>query len=220
MENSVMKEQEIIDKILSGETDHFRELIRAVNSSLYRVGRSYGFSHEDTQDLMQDALIECYTHLNSFESRSTFKTWAIKIMLNKCYKRSKKSAYINEIADNTLVKNHSLPLYSENITNDLSNLLMKKELNRIIEDSLMQIGVDYRMVFILRIVNDLSVAETSEVLQLSESNVKVRLNRAKVMLRKEIEKSYSKEDIFEFNLNYCEPMVNRIMSHIRHLKIN
>jgi RNA polymerase sigma-70 factor (ECF subfamily) len=70
----------------------------------------------------------------------------------------------------------------------------------------------------LREINGLSVKETAEALNISEANVKVRLNRAKAMLRKEVEKSYKVEDIFEFNLIYCDSMVNRVMDKITSMK--
>lgn len=75
--------------------------------------------------------------------------------------------------------------------------------------------MDYRLVFTLREVNGLNVAETADALNISETNVKVRLNRAKTMLRKEVEKSYSAEDIFEFNLVYCDAMVQRVINKIK-----
>jgi hypothetical protein len=65
----------------------------------------------------------------------------------------------------------------------------------------------------------MNIAETAAILNISESNVKVRLNRAKAMLRKELEKTYSPEEIYEFNLVYCDRMVNRVMDAIGRLKI-
>ena len=93
--------------------------------------------------------------------------------------------------------------------------MVNKELARVLENALTHIPEDYRIVFTLRELNGLSVSETVESLQISESNVKVRLNRAKKMLRTEIEKMYSAEEIFEFNLIYCDRLVNRVMSAIK-----
>ena len=73
---------------------------------------------------------------------------------------------------------------------------------------------DYRMTFTLRELTGLSVAETAELLNIQPSNVKVRVNRAKVILRKEIEKIYVTEDIYEFNLIYCDKIVNAVMMQI------
>ena len=77
---------------------------------------------------------------------------------------------------------------------------------------------NYRIVFTLREINGLNVAETADSLNITEANVKVRLSRAKMMLRKEVEKSYSAEEIFEFNLIYCDAMVENVMNKIK--KIN
>jgi RNA polymerase sigma-70 factor (ECF subfamily) len=95
---------------------------------------------------------------------------------------------------------------------------MNKELGRVIENAIHNIPEDYRIVFTLRELNGLNVAETSEALKITESNVKVRLNRAKGMLQKEIKKMYSPDEIFEFNLIYCDTIVNRVMAKIYELK--
>jgi RNA polymerase sigma-70 factor (ECF subfamily) len=63
------------------------------------------------------------------------------------------------------------------------------------------------------------VAETAEIMHTSTSNVKVRLNRAKVLLRKEIEKSYTPQDIYEFNLTYCDRIVDAVMKKIYEMEV-
>jgi RNA polymerase sigma-70 factor (ECF subfamily) len=73
------------------------------------------------------------------------------------------------------------------------------------------------MVFSLRELNGMSTAETAETLDISETNVKVRLNRAKQMLREKVEKMYTPEDIFEFNLIYCDKIVSGVMKAISKL---
>jgi RNA polymerase sigma-70 factor (ECF subfamily) len=109
-------------------------------------------------------------------------------------------------------------MFANNKNSDANKEIANRELNHVIENALVQIPDDYRMVFSLREINGLNVAETAEVLDISESNVKVRLNRAKGMLRKELEKSYSPEEIFDFNLIYCDAMVTRVMGEISKLK--
>lgn len=89
-----------------------------------------------------------------------------------------------------------------------------RELGNVLEHAISSIPEDYRMVFALRELNGLSVEETGEVLGITESNVKVRLNRARKMLRTQIEKLYSPQDIYEFNLRYCDRMVERVMAQV------
>ncbi len=208
---------EIVQKIVAGEAKLFEIIIRRNNPSLYKVGRSYNYNHEDTQDLMQDTYIDAFTSLSKFENRSTFKTWIIKIMLNNCYKKQQKWSSKNIITAE--INEKSTPMYSNNQNTDTGKTVMNKELNYVIENALQQIPIDYRMVFSLREVNGLNVLETADALNISEANVKVRLNRAKSMLRKEVEKSYSTEDIFEFNLIYCDRMVENVMSKLKKDKV-
>ena len=101
---------------------------------------------------------------------------------------------------------------------DANKEVVNRELNHVIEKSLEQIPFDYRLVFSLREITGLNVAETAEALKISKSNVKVRLNRAKLMLRKQIENKYTAADIFDFNLIYCDAMVNKVMEEINKLK--
>ena len=91
---------------------------------------------------------------------------------------------------------------------------MNKELKHVIENALQNIPPNYRIVFTLRELGGFSVSETAAVLDIRESNVKVRLNRAKAMLRKEVEKVYSTEDVFQFNLIYCDKIVDGVMKKI------
>jgi len=203
---------DLVHKIAAGEVELFEIIIRRNNPFLYKIGRSYRYSHEDTQDLMQETYIDAFTHLSAFEGRSSFKTWISKIMLNNCFRKQQKWNSKNIVAAE--IPEVSTPLFSDQHT-DTSRTVMNRELNVVIETALQQLPLDHRMVFTLREVNGLNVAETAETLNISEANVKTRLSRAKAMLRKEVERAYSAEEIFEFNLVYCDAMVNRVMSALK-----
>ena len=200
---------DLIQKVLHKETALFELIMRRNNQYLYRIGKMYHFSHEDTQDLMQDSYVQAYTHLWQFENRSSLRTWLSKIMLNQFYKKTQKCAFKNmESIENNYPNSDKLS------STETINKVMNTELSSVIEKALLHIPEDYRTVFTLREVNGLNVSETAEILEISESNVKVRLNRAKNYLRTEIEKFYNKEEIFEFNLIYCDAMVDRVMKAI------
>jgi RNA polymerase sigma-70 factor (ECF subfamily) len=205
-------DKEIIQKILGGELALFEVLIRKYNSCLYKTGRSYNYHHEDTQDLMQDTFIDAYTQLSKFEYRSSFKTWLIRIMLNNCFKKKQKYAFKNEISSE--INDKSMPMFSSRQQTDTGKRVLNRELSHVIEEALEQVPEDYRLVFSLREMSGLNVKETAEALRITETNVKARLSRAKALLRNEIEKSYSAEEIFEFNLIYCDAMVNRVMTEL------
>lgn len=210
-----LTDAEIISRILNGEKPLYEILVRRYNSCLYKMGRSYNFNHENTQDLMQDTFVDAFRNLSKFEQRSNFKTWIIRIMLNNCFRKKKKLSFKNEFTKETINEN-VMPMFTLS-SNDTRNEVHNRELGYIIESALSKLPEDYRLVFSLREINGLSVAETSSVLNISEANVKVRLNRAKAMLRESIEKSYVPEDLYEFNLCYCEPLTERVMKKINEL---
>jgi RNA polymerase sigma-70 factor (ECF subfamily) len=207
---------EIIQKINNGEVKLFEILIRRYNSFLYKIGRTYRYNHQDTEDLMQDAYINAFFNLKKFENRSSFKTWFTRIMLNLCYQKKQKLSFKNEIVGNDFQNEKSKIMFHQSTNNE--KITVNKELGRVLENAIQEIPEDYRIVFSLRELNGLSVAETAEALDITESNVKVRLNRAKTMLQKEIKKMYSPQEIFEFNLIYCDGMVEKVMAKIHELK--
>ncbi|MEO6301566.1 MAG: sigma-70 family RNA polymerase sigma factor [Bacteroidia bacterium] len=205
-------DNEIIHKICNGDQALLEILIRRYNPFMYKIGRGYGYNHHDTEDLMQETYINCYNNLSKFEGRSSFKTWLTRIMLNECYHKKQKHSFQKEIIMENKLNETSTPMFQNNTP--FENSILNKELGHILENAVSLIPEDYRMVFMLRELNGLNVAETAEVLDISESNVKVRLNRAKTMLKTEIEKMYSPQDIFEFNLIYCDKMVADVMKRI------
>lgn len=212
-QNEQLSDLEIISKVLSGDVGLYELIIRRYNPYLFKIGRSYGFVHHDTEDLMQDTFISAYLNLVKFENRSSLKTWLVKIMLNHCYHRKQKSSYKNEFASDKLDNNTTTPMFSSN-GSQTAHTLMNNELKHVLEIALEKIPEDYRLVFTLRELNEMSIRETAEALDISESNVKIRLKRAKEMLRTEIQKMYSPEEIFEFNLNYCNRIVENVLKQL------
>src|ERR1044072_2210856 len=203
---------ELVRKIVSGETALYEMIIRRYNHFLYKIGRSYGYNHHDTEDLMQETYISVFNALVTFQNRSSFKTWLTRIMLNHCYHKKQKFSFQKESVSTRLPEN-SNPMFQQNENAD--STLLKKEFGRLLEDALLHIPEDYRMVFTSRELNELNVAETADARGISESNVNVRLNRPKKMLRAELEKMYSPKEIFEFNLTYCGRMVANVMQRIQ-----
>lgn len=208
-------EVEIIDRIIKGEKPLYEIIVRRYNPYLYKIGRSYNFNHDDTQDLMQDTYINAFKSLSQFEKRSNFKTWIIRIMLHNCYHKKQKSSFKNEIT-NEIINENAAPMFTHS-NNNTQHEIQNRELGHILEKTLLTLPEDYRLVFSLREINGLSVAETSSLLDISESNVKVRLNRAKAMMRAKIEKSYAAEELFDFNLRYCNPFTEKVMNIINQL---
>jgi RNA polymerase sigma-70 factor (ECF subfamily) len=135
-------------------------------------------------------------------------------MVNKCLYKLNYGSSKYEVRQ--IVDENSQPMFSSKKQTAETDIL-NKELSHILEKSLEQIPVHYRDVFLLREVEGFSVAETAELLHLTEVNVKVRLSRAKTLLQKELEKYYPKAQLYEFNLIYCDMVVKNVFAAIREM---
>lgn len=209
-----LSEPEIISRITRGEKSLFEILVKKYNGCLYKIGRSYNFSHEDTRDLMQDSFVDAYKNLHQFENRASLKTWMVRIMMNNCYRKMQRLRYKYETVLNP--PENSTPMFY-NSNNDTGKIVQSRELKKIMEDALSKIPFDYRIVFALKEINGLKISETAQLLNLTESNVKTRLTRSKKFLRTEIEKSFNASELFEFNLIYCNAVTEEVMKRINAL---
>lgn len=204
-------DEEVIAKIKEGDAALFEILIRRYNPYLYRIGRTYHYNHEDTEDLMQESYVQAFFNLAAFQNRAAFKTWLTRIMLNNCYQKKQRLRYRKEVVAEVTDNDNVAPLFHQTSNTET---MVNKELGNVLESALTLIPEEYRIVFTLRELNGLSVADTRDALGITESNVKVRLSRAKKMLRTEVEKMYTPDEIYEFNLRYCDRMVQRVMERI------
>jgi len=211
---SLLSEEEIIHKIVAGETHLFEILIRRHNAPLYKVARCYGFNHQDAEDLMQETYITAYTQLYRFENRSLFKTWITKILIHKCLYKLKYGSYKHEHANSTFITENTEPMLSVNKKTETEKTVLRREFSNLLEHALDALPLPYKTVFILRAVEGFSVAETADLLVITPVNVKVRFNRAKALLQQQFEQYYSKTDVYEFNLVYCDKMVQTVFERL------
>ena len=207
-----ISDSELVTRIIMGEKDLYALLMRRYNQRLYRVGMSIINDDAEVEDVMQVAYIKAYENLARFEFRSGFSTWLTRILINESLLRLKKRkrAVSTYEAMNERMYNADI----NQLENPLTGVL-NSELKAALEKAIHQLPEKYRTVFIMREIEEMSVAETQECLELSEVNVKVRLNRAKVMLRNSLSAIYKKEDILHFHLTRCNRMVETILCRIK-----
>jgi len=199
-------ESELIEDILAGEHGLYEYFIRKYNQRLFRTGMSILNNDMEVEDAMQTAYIKAYEHLGTFKNHSSFGTWITRILINECLlqKRNKQRLQIVQGNHPEKISHMDTPAHR----------LINKELSTALEDAISGLPEKYRLVFVLREVENLSVKETAEVLLLEESNIKVRLNRAKTMLRENLA-GYLKESVYAFHLTRCDRIVGHVMKELQ-----
>lgn len=207
--SSNLTDEEVIDRVLAGEVHLYEGIMRKLNLRLYRISMSIVNDDKEAEDIMQTTYLNAYRQLSNFKRQSSFSTWIIRILINESLLHKKRKLK----RDQVLEENSYNDYHSETPLDDLMN----KELKTILENAVSALPEKYRMVFVMREVQGMSTSETMEALDLGESNVKIRLARAKEMLRSELSSYWQPEQLFEFNLVRCDVIVNHVMERIMDL---
>jgi len=203
----MLTDEEIVNRIVNGEINLYETLIRKYNQRLYRIGRSIINDDQEVEDIMQTTYLNAYLKLSSFKNKSTFGTWLTKILINESLLHKKRKVKL----DNILIEKQRADYHTDTPLNNLMN----SELKTILEKSISVLPEKYRLVFVLREIEEISTNETMEMLNLSESNVKVRLTRAKEMLRDSLSNHYKSSGIYDFHLTRCDRITHHVMEQIR-----
>jgi RNA polymerase sigma factor (sigma-70 family) len=204
-------DEAVIEEVLAGNTAVFELLIRRYNPLLYKIARTFGFNHQDAEDLMQESFVAAYRQLSGFRKEAAFKTWLTRIHLNHCSRKWNKRNLEEPASE--WISERTAVLPAEEGTAGTDHIL-RNELGRVLEQSLQELPVIYRTVFVLREVEGFSVAETAALLDITPINVKVRCNRARAMLQQQLEKFYTTADLFGFHLRYCDKIVRNVLERI------
>jgi RNA polymerase sigma-70 factor (ECF subfamily) len=193
-------------------------LVRRYNQRLYRVAVSVIDDEAEAEDAMQVAYIKAFENLKKFEYKSAFSTWLTRILINECLLRTKKRNQSLSMNDD-MIENELQRRFARNPQTPLTSVV-NSELKKVLENAICQLPEKYKTVFVMRELENMSVAETRECLNISEVNVKVRLNRAKAMLRSSITSLYQKEDLLDFHLTRCNRMTENVMREIEKLSLS
>lgn len=180
-------EQEIIQRILGGEKQLFHALIRPVERSIYFL--LYGLLKNETEaeDAAQETAIKVYTNLHLFRGDAQFKTWVLSIARNEGLSRLRRQARRREESIDAEVEEADgdfTPAVLTSWREVPAEMLERKEVAALLRGAIEELPEIYRNVVLLRDVEELSVREAADVLDISEAAVKVRLHRARALLQR------------------------------------
>ena len=202
-------ENEILKRIVEGEKHLYGLIIRKYNQRLYRVAISIINNESEVEDVMQTAYIKAYEHLAKFRFGSSFSTWITRILINESLMHLKKADQISNAK-----RENKFPNHEEAVVQTPLMKVINSELKTLLEFSIRELPEKYRTVFIMRELENMSVSETMECLGITEANVKVRLNRAKVILKDKLRDYIAEEQPFQFYKPRCNKVVDFVIANI------
>ncbi len=184
----IWADEEIVSHILAGEIDLFAIIMRRYNARLYRVTFSILRDEAEAEDAMEEAYVRAYQHLDQFAGLAKFSTWLTRIAVNEALARKRHSRR-HESLDDTDEEHSGRELVCP--APNPEQVFARREVATSLESAILALPENYRLVFVVREVHELSVAETAECLGLSEENVKIRLYRARAALRRQLSEGSS-----------------------------
>ena len=203
-------------RVTGGDVAAFELLMRRYNQRLYRLARSMLRDDAEAEDALQDAYLSAYESMASFRGEASLATWLSRVVSNQCLQRMRRSARRNTIVPMVSLggpdeeEHHAMPT-PENEAPD--RLLARAELRAVLERKLDELPESYRTVFVLRSVEELSVEETAQCLNLPEATVRTRHFRARSLLREALaqEIDLAERDVFSFDGERCDRIVAGVL---------
>jgi RNA polymerase sigma-70 factor (ECF subfamily) len=201
----------------SGDRIAFELLMRRHNRRLYRLARAYLRDDSEAMDALQDAYLNAYKAIGSFRGDSTLFTWLSRLVLNECGVRQRRFARRQNIIP--LVSSDSAMSEVESVADTgerPDHAIARTQMRSLLEAKLDELPEALRVVFVLRSVEELSVAETAEALGIPQETARVRHFRAKSMLREALarEVDLAEKDVFDFEAVRCNRIVANVLSRI------
>jgi RNA polymerase sigma-70 factor, ECF subfamily len=211
-----MRDEEIVQRVLAGETALFEIIMRRYNQRLYRVARAILGNDSEAEDVMQDAYVRAYEHLHQFAGKAAFSTWLTRIAIHEALARKRRRARMQELDALQEVKGDSMPILKSSRPSP-EEQTARNQLRELLEDAVMELPESYRTVVMLREVEEMDVADTAITLGVSEAVVKTRLHRAHHMLRRALTSQARGRfaDLYSFQATRCDRVVKVVFERIR-----
>jgi RNA polymerase sigma factor (sigma-70 family) len=202
----------IINRVLLGKREYYEILVRRYNNLLYKTARGILSKEEDVEDVMQEAYIRGFEKLHQFRREARFSTWLGRILINCALQHLNKLKGNVHVSIDTLGGNELEAIVEEETPE--ASPQVSENIKAALESAINHLPEKYRVVFILREIEQVSVAETGEILSITEENVKIRLHRAKNMLKNILQSEVNSLDLFPFHATRCAMIAARVMNHI------
>jgi len=195
-------ESALVQRAKRGETEAYSELVRKYENKVFRLAKNITQNDEDAEDVLQDAFVKAYEHLDDFHEQSKFYTWLVRIAVNEALMRLRKRK-----TDRTVPLDEPVDTGEETVVREIAvwddnpeEKYGTTEIRRILDEAIQSLKPAFRTVFQLRDIEELSTEETAQLLGLSIPAVKSRLLRARLQLREKLTRAFKRkgDDVFAY----------------------
>jgi RNA polymerase sigma-70 factor (ECF subfamily) len=207
--SDALSDDEIVARVLAGETALFELIMRRYNQRIYRTVRGIVRDESDAEDVMQQAYVNAFASLRQFAGRASLATWLTRIAINEALARVRPrglriAAEVDEVEMDQI----------ETTAPDPEQQAVTSQMSRTVEAEISALPERYRSVLMLREIEGLSTSETAECLGVAEDVVKTRLHRARSVLRDNLYRraGLTFDRLFTFGQSRCDVLVAKVLA--------
>ncbi|MER8601533.1 RNA polymerase sigma factor [Mesorhizobium sp. M1339] len=206
-------DMQLVGRALARDGDAFRTIIKTHNQRLYRIARGVVRNDSEAEDIVQEAYVSAFAHLESFRGDASLATWLSRIVINEALGRLRKRRRMVAMPENPQAEIIRFPL---NPSDDPERTMAQRQILELVERATDSLPDVYRMVFVARVIKGLSIEETAELLGVRPETIKTRLHRARALVRKALDDQIGPVllDAFPFAGRRCERLTNAVMQRL------
>lgn len=217
----VPDDAEVVRRALAADPDAFGSIMQRHNRRLYRIARSVLRDNSEAEDVVQEAYVAAFSHLQSYRGESSLATWLSRIAMNEALRRLRHKrtvgnfAALEEITEAAIIQ---FPLSAPN--DDPERTMAQRQILQLVEKAADALPDVHRTVFVARLIEGMSVEETAELLCIKPETVKTRLHRARQLVRDQLDRQIGPVlmDAFPFAGYRCRRMTEAVMKRLGFVK--
>ena len=211
---AIEDEAGLVARAAAGDADAVRRIIKHHNQRLYRLVRAVIRNNADAEDVLQEAYLKAFAHLQGFNGEASLSTWLSRIALNPALMRLRAEKRLKRAAGPTQAEIIPFPLASS--IEDPERLMAQRQLLHLVEEATDALPETFRLVFVARVIEGLSVEEAAALLDLPPATVKTRLHRARKLIRARLEAQIGPVliDAFPFAGARCDRLTEAVIAKL------
>ena len=209
-------EDDLIRRARARDEAAIRAILQANNRRLFRIARGILRNDSEAEDVVQDTYVRALTHLGEFRGQSSLSTWLVRIAMNEAMGRLRGARPALPLDEQREDKSGAEVIEFRATSSDTEKSVAQRQIQAVVEQAIDDLSEPFRLVFIARVIEEMSIDETADLLGLKPETVKTRLHRARGMLRENVEKEIGPVllDAFPFAGQRCERLTDAVLRRL------
>lgn len=207
----------LVERAAERDPEAFRTIMRRHNQRLFRIARGIVRDDATAEDVVQEAYTNAFRHLGDFRKEAALSTWLQRIVINEALGRLRSNGRRREIGlDEAMMSGRVLAFPHASPLEDPEKTMAQRQILKLIETATDDLPEEFRLVFIARVIEEMSVEETAELLSIKPETVRTRLYRARALLRRRIDRQIGPLalEAFPFAGWRCERLTEKVLSQL------